>query len=131
MTHGSETTVAKNLPDFDMVKSPSSFLAHHIGPLSGGAELVDYEDWFLRQGQGISDAIDRAGTPWLRMFDLGGRRVDEICYPPEYWAMLRQGYRAGVIWRAFAEQSLLPAFSLIYLTSFFDPGLSCPYTVSL
>jgi len=117
--------------EFNLARSPSSFLARHIGPLPDGVELVEYENWFFRQGQEISDAVDRAGTPWLRMFDIAGARVDQICYPPEYWSMLRHGYRAGVVWRAFAEQLLLPAFSLLYLTSFFDPGLSCPYTVSL
>jgi acyl-CoA dehydrogenase len=69
--------------------------------------------------------------PGLRMFDIAGRRLDQICYPPEYWSMLHHGYRAGVVWRAFAEQSLLSAFSLLYLTSFFNPGLACPYTVPL
>jgi alkylation response protein AidB-like acyl-CoA dehydrogenase len=65
------------------------------------------------------------------MFDTAGKRVDEILYPPEYWRMLKRGYRSGVLWRAFRDQSLLPSFLLIYLTSFYDPGLSCPYTVSL
>ena len=45
--------------------------------------------------------------------------------------MLKQGYKAGVLWRAFEQDSLLPAFLLVYLTSFYDSGLSCPYTVSL
>jgi acyl-CoA dehydrogenase len=117
--------------DLNLVRSPSAFLRHHLAPLAPGAELEHYERWFISHGQAISDAVDRARTPWLRMFDISGRRVDEVCYPPEYWAMLRQGYRAGVVWRAFEQQSLLPSFQLIYLTSFFDPGLSCPYTVSL
>jgi len=75
--------------------------------------------------------VDAAGTPWLRMFDPLGRRVDQICFPPEYWNMLRRGYRSGVLWRAFQQRSLVPAYLLIYLTSFYDPGLACPYTVSL
>jgi len=117
--------------EFDTLRSPSSFLELHLGPLARGTQLRQYEDWFSGRGQAISDAVDRARTPWLRMFDIAGRRVDEICYSPDYWAMLREGYRAGVIWRAFEQQSLLPSFELIYVTSFFDPGLSCPYTVSL
>ncbi len=35
------------------------------------------------------------------MFDRFGARVDEILYPPEYWRMLKRGYRAGVLWRVF------------------------------
>ena len=50
----------------------------------------------------ISDAVDRASTPWVRMFDVQGKRIDEILFPPEYWKMLKQGYPAGVVWRAFA-----------------------------
>jgi acyl-CoA dehydrogenase len=65
------------------------------------------------------------------MFDLSGARVDEILYPPEYWHMLRHGYRAGVLWRVFQQNSLFPAYLLLYVTGFYDPGLACPYTVSL
>lgn len=37
-----------------------------------------------------SDATDRAGTPWLRMFDALGKRVDEILLPPDFGEMLRR-----------------------------------------
>lgn len=93
--------------------------------------LTDYERWWFEQGQAISDAVDRLGTPWLRMYDALGRRVDEVQYPPEYWEMLRRGYRDGVIWRCFEENSLLPFFLLGYVSCFFDPGLYCPHTVSI
>jgi alkylation response protein AidB-like acyl-CoA dehydrogenase len=65
------------------------------------------------------------------MFDHSGRRVDEILYPPEYWRMLKQGYRSGVLWRTFEDQSLIPAYLFLYVTGFYDAGLACPYTVSL
>jgi len=69
------------------------------------------------------------------MFDQWGARVDEILYPPEYWRMLKHGYRAGVLWRVFdrnsEQNSLMPAYLLLYATGFYDPGLACPYTVSL
>ncbi|MFQ5838935.1 MAG: acyl-CoA dehydrogenase family protein, partial [Thermoplasmata archaeon] len=45
--------------------------------------------------------------------------------------MLRKGYQAGVVWRVFEENSLLPFYLLGYVTAFYDPGLYCPYTVSL
>jgi acyl-CoA dehydrogenase len=116
---------------FDTLRSPTAFLHHLIGPTAYDAVLQEYEAWWKQEGQAISDAVDRARTPWVRMFDVGGSRVDEILYPPDYWRMLQQGYGAGVLWRAFQDKSLLPSFLLIYLTSFFDSGLSCPYTVSL
>ena len=95
-------------------------------------DAVEYERFWREQGQPISDAVDRAGTPHLRMFDALGRRVDEVQYPPEYWKALAAGYRAGAVWRAFdGKRSLLPGFVVGYITSFFDSGIYCPYTVSL
>jgi alkylation response protein AidB-like acyl-CoA dehydrogenase len=122
----------------DVLRSPVQFL-QQAGICADQDWLREYEAWFEREGQGISDAVDRAGTPWLRMFDRWGARVDEILYPPEYWRMLKHGYRAGVLWRVFErnsernseQNSLLPAYLLLYATGFYDPGLACPYTVSL
>ena len=116
---------------FDVLRSPLAFLAGSLPAAKISGELACYEQWWETGGRAISDATDRARTPWLRMFDLSGVRVDEILYAPEYWRMLRAGYRSGVVWRAFEENSLLPAYLWIYATSFYDPGLSCPYTVSL
>jgi acyl-CoA dehydrogenase len=115
---------------FDVLCSPVRFL-QQVGICADQDWLREYEAWLEREGQGISDAVDRAGTPWLRMFDRGGARVDEILYPPEYWRMLKHGYRAGVLWRVFEQNSLIPAYLLLYATAFYDPGLACPYTVSL
>ncbi len=70
--------------------SPVQFL-QQVGIFADQDWLRAYEAWFGREGQGISDAVDRAGTPWLRMFDRLGARVDEILYPPEYWRMLKHG----------------------------------------
>jgi alkylation response protein AidB-like acyl-CoA dehydrogenase len=117
--------------DFSVLSSPTQFLREMIGSTPYDAVLREYEQWWEQEGRAISDSVDRAGTPWVRMFDAAGKRVDEILYPPDYWRMLKHGYKAGVLWRAFEQQSLLPAFLLIYLTSFYDSGLSCPYTVSL
>lgn len=115
----------------DFVRSPSALLREMVGSTRYDAALQEYEAWWKREGQSISDAVDRARTPWLQAFNMAGERVDEILYVPEYWRMLKQGYKAGVVWRAFQDESLLPSYLLIYLTSFHDCGLSCPYTVSL
>src|SRR5713101_3317208 len=116
---------------FDFVRSPSAFLRETLGPIACDSALQEYEFWWEREGRAISDAVDRSGTPWVRMFDAAGRRVDEILYPPEYRSMLLQGYRSGVIWRAFRDDSLLPSFFFLYLSSFYDCGITCPYSVSL
>ncbi|HYL12201.1 MAG TPA: acyl-CoA dehydrogenase family protein [Terriglobales bacterium] len=116
--------------NFDVLRSPVQFL-QQVGVPADQDWLREYELWFQSEGQAISDAVDRAGTPWLRMFDRLGARVDEILYPPDYWRMLKHGYRSGVLWRVFEQNSLMPAYLLLYVTGFHDPGLACPYTVSL
>lgn len=116
---------------FGALRSPVAFLSQFFDPLPYREELLSYELWWQTEGRAISEATDRARTPWLRMFSPSATRVDEILYAPEYWRMLRNGYQSGVIWRAFEGKSLIPAFLWIYIVSFYDPGLACPYTVSL
>lgn len=110
---------------------PLSFLGSMLGDIPDAPALDAYESWWETKGRAISETVDRAGTPWLRMFDREGMRVDEICFPPDYWTMLRKGYSEGVISTVFEQNSLLPFYRLGYITAFYDPGLYCPYTVSL
>jgi alkylation response protein AidB-like acyl-CoA dehydrogenase len=116
---------------FDALRSPVNFLQSRLQDIPHRDVLDAEEAWWKSEGVAISDAIDRAGTPWLRMFDRLGKRVDEILYPREYQTILRRGYRAGVVWRALEEKSLIPTYLLMYDISFHDPGICCPYTVSL
>lgn len=90
-----------------------------------------YESWWWKRGTEMSETVDRAGTPWLRMYDRQGKRVDEIVFPASYRKMLERGYREGIVWRFRETNSLIDSYLLTYVTSFFDPGLSCPYIVSL
>ncbi|MBI3698027.1 MAG: acyl-CoA dehydrogenase, partial [Acidobacteria bacterium] len=108
---------------FEKLRSPVQFLKHVLVEVPQERMLQDYEAWWEAEGRQISDATDRAGTPWLRMFDRFGNRVDEVLFPPEYWKALKKGYQAGVVWMAFEENSLLSCNVLHYLTSFYDPGL--------
>src|SRR6267143_1969360 len=119
------------MKDLNALRSPVSFLQDRLQHIHHRDVLEAEETWWKSEGVAISAAIDRAGTPWLRMFDRLGKRVDEILYAREYQAMLRRGYRAGVVWRALEEKSLIPTYSLIYNISFHDSGICCPYTVSL
>jgi acyl-CoA dehydrogenase len=119
------------MTDLNLLLSPLKFLQSGLTDIPHREMLEAEEDWWKSDGLAISDAIDRAGTPWLRMFDRLGKRVDEILYPREYQTILRRGYRAGVVWRALGEQSLIPTYLLMHAISFHDPGICCPYTVSL
>lgn len=115
----------------DPLRSPLDFLQSRLADIQHLDALEAEQQWWKAEGVAISGAIDRAATPWLRMFDQSGCRTDEILYPREYQTILRKGYRSGVVWRALGEKSLLPAYQLIYTISFYDPGVCCPYTVSL
>jgi len=119
------------MTDLDALRSPLSFLQGRLTTIPHLDLLEAEQDWWRSEGVPISNAIDRAGTPWVRMFDRSGRRVDEILYPREYQTILKKGYRSGVVWRALEEKSLIPTYQLIYAISFYDPGVCCPYTVSL
>jgi len=88
------------MSDFEPLRSSLGFLQTRLPALKNLALLEAEQQWWKSGGVAISAAIDRAGTPWVRMFDLLGKRVDEILYPAEYLTMLRRGYRAGVVWRA-------------------------------
>ena len=117
---------------FDLLRSPLAFFQAVLGPYAPlDPALVDYAATWETDGALISAAIDRAGAPHLRQFDRFGRRVDDILYPPDYARLLARGYAAGVVRRAHVQETLLPGFALGYITSFYDPGLYCPYTVSL
>ncbi len=41
-----------------------------------------YQAWWETEGWPISLAIDRLGTPPLRLFNERGERIDEVGYPP-------------------------------------------------
>jgi len=115
----------------EQLRSPLRFLESTLSDFRPPDWLQHYENWWKKEGQNISDLTDRVGTPWLRMFDLSGTRVDEILYSAEYWRMLKHGYQTGLLWRLSEENAVFPAALGIYVTSFYDPGLACPYTVSL
>ncbi len=118
-------------PPVAAITSPTAYLVERLATPPHLDVLKAYEAFWEREGKLVSDSVDRAGTPQLRICDRQGARVDEILFPAEYWRTLRHGYETGVVWRAFADKSLVPFYLLSYVTSFYDPGLACPYTVSL
>ncbi len=116
---------------WERLSSPVTFLKQMLGAVACEQALRASEAFWEHEGKAISAQIDRAGTPWLKMFDRFGKRIDEILFLPEYWKLLHHGYKTGIVWRVFDERSLISSYLLGYVTSFYDPGLYCPYTVSL
>ena len=118
------------MDNFD-VGSPAAALANWRPEAPDGGRLAAYEAWWRAEGEALSAMVDRAGTPPLEMYDRQGTRIDRIGFPGGYERLLGRGQREGMVARAVAERSLLPGYALGYVTSFFDPGLYCPFTVSL
>lgn len=79
----------------------------------------------------LSLEIDRRGTPHLRQFNERGERVDEILYPPAYQYLLSAGYAAGIVSEVAHRHDLRLSYQLGFIASYYDPGLYCPYTVTL
>jgi alkylation response protein AidB-like acyl-CoA dehydrogenase len=114
-----------------LLPSPVRFLEGRLGQLRNPEALSRYEAYFEERGKGISEAVDRAGTPPLRMFDRFGKRIDEVVFPPEYRELVTKGYEAGVVFKAVEEGDIAASYQVGYVTSFYDAGLYCPHTVSL
>jgi alkylation response protein AidB-like acyl-CoA dehydrogenase len=110
--------------------SPAALLAQWRDE-PGSDRLSTYEAFWRDRGRAISDTIDRMGTPPLVMYDRWGERVDTIAMPSGYQDLLERGYREGVVASPHASGSLRWSYALGFVTAFFDPGLYCPYTVSL
>lgn len=93
--------------------------------------LQRYERWWHDEGLAISGDVDRAGGARLQLHDRVGRRTERVCWPAGYRDLLLRGYTEGTVAAARESGSLLPGYRVGYVTSFFDPGLYCPHTVSL
>ncbi len=113
------------------MRSPVEFLRQQLGSLTHEQTLHAYEHWWELEGRALSESVDRAGTPWWRAYDRWGNRVDELILPAGYSALVRKAYELGAVWRPLEEGDFLTSFALGYITSYYDPGLYCPHTVSL
>jgi acyl-CoA dehydrogenase len=58
--------------NFDRLRSPTAFLETALGSVPHQDALRGFESWWEHEGKAISAAVDRARTPWLRMFDERG-----------------------------------------------------------
>ncbi len=71
-------------------------------------------------------------TPELRLFDAGGRRLDEVNFHPDYHRLMAQGLGAGYAalpWTGAPGGHTTHA-GLLYLHTQVEPGTCCPMTMT-
>ncbi|WP_343116213.1 acyl-CoA dehydrogenase family protein [Ostreiculturibacter nitratireducens] len=71
-------------------------------------------------------------TPELRLFDSGGRRLDEVRYHPSYHRFMETSLGAGyaaVAWERLPGGHVTHA-AMVYLASQVEPGHCCPMTMT-
>lgn len=71
-------------------------------------------------------------VPEARIFDTGGRRLDEVAYHPAYHTLMQTGLGAGYAslpWEG-AEGGHATHAAMVYLTSQVEPGVCCPMSMT-
>lgn len=63
--------------------------------------------------------------PELRVFDRGGRRLDEVAFHPAYHLLLRAGLEAGYAAGPWTGGSHVTHAALVYQHSRVEPGTCC------
>lgn len=111
--------------------NPHSCLESKLVGVLDTQALREYQTWWETRGCALSGTVDRAGTPLIRMHNRWGERVDELIMPEGYSTLVQESYRHGAVSRVIEQNDLRNSFALGYITSFYDPGLYCPHTVSL
>lgn len=74
----------------------------------------------------------RANLPELKLFDRGGRRLDEVRFHPGYHDVMRAGMAAGyanVAWDGAPGGHATHA-AMVYMLSQVEPGVCCPLTMT-
>ncbi|OYV75732.1 MAG: hypothetical protein B7Z66_11585 [Chromatiales bacterium 21-64-14] len=85
----------------ERVATPQAFLGTSLGATRDNTELGTYQRWGEDRGEGLSAAVDRAGTPGLRLFDRSGAGLGEARMPCGNRTLLQRGYAADIVARAF------------------------------
>ncbi len=68
--------------------------------------------------------------PELRLFDRGGRRLDEVWFPSGYHRMMDLGLGAGYAAGPWTGGSHVTHAAMVYLHSQVEPGSCCPMTMT-
>ncbi|MZR14028.1 DNA alkylation response protein [Maritimibacter sp. DP07] len=74
----------------------------------------------------------RACPPELKLFDRGGRRLDEVRFHPAYHRIMEAGMAAGyanIAWDGAPGGHATHA-AMVYMLSQVEPGICCPLTMT-
>ncbi|MFC0280188.1 acyl-CoA dehydrogenase family protein [Falsigemmobacter intermedius] len=100
-----------------------------------GADAAHLTDFGAKAG---SAEMREAGfeanrhPPELRLFDRGGRRLDEVAFHPAYHRLMDLGLSAGIAalpWEGAAMGHSTHA-AMLYMLSQVEPGVCCPMTMT-
>jgi len=131
-----ETHLVTNQPeepgDLDLWRD-DPVLRDHATPLLVGDEPAALAAQGARLGRAdLREAARQAERPGpeLRLFDRGGRRLDEVLFPPAYHDFLTLGLQAGYAGGPWTGGSHAAHAALVYLHSHVEPGTCCPMTMT-
>ncbi len=68
--------------------------------------------------------------PELRLFDRGGRRIDEVEFHPAYHQLMTSGIEAGYASLPWDGGRHATHAALVYMMSQVEPGVCCPMTMT-
>lgn len=103
----------------------AAFGADPAPPAALGARVAAEDAWALGREA-------RRHPPEARLFDRGGRRLDEVAFHPAYHALMRMGAEGGyaaVAWDGRPGGHATHA-AMVYLLSQVEPGVCCPLTMT-
>ncbi len=131
-----QTHVVSNQPgargDLDLWTSDPALQTHAA---AAGADAEHLAGYGRRIGTAAMQEAARNANrskPEAMVFDLGGRRLDEVRYHPGYHALLGAGIAAGYAalpWEGAPGGHATHA-AMVYQTSQIEPGVCCPMTMT-
>ncbi len=102
---------------------------------AGGADATALAAFGAAYGRAEMRETGRAANrhpPELRLFDAGGRRLDEVAFHPAYHALMEAGLGHGYAARPWesAQGGHATHAAMVYMATQVDPGTCCPMTMT-
>ena len=118
--------------DIDLWASDPGLQTHAAAAGADGAHLAEYGAKIGTQAMREMGRAANRNKPELVLFDVGGRRLDEVRFHPAYHQLMQVGIGAGysaIAWEGGKGGHASHA-AMVYLTSQVEPGVCCPMTMT-